>query len=140
MRTIKFRGKTKEGEWVTGYYVGEALPNEVAILPPKNVNYDIGYIDDSECCYCIADTIGQFTGLYDNNGREIYEGDIIEGRYINVRHVIEWHEGEATFCASLIQELKYKDMCSTLKKSWIKEFQKEVVGNIHDNPELLKQQ
>jgi uncharacterized phage protein (TIGR01671 family) len=135
MRTIKFRGKTKEnGEWLYGD-LEYNRQKDIARIHTYNKD---GMYEGQEIID--ADTIGQFTGLYDNNGREIYEGDIIEGRYINVRHVIEWHEEEATFCASLIQELKYKDMYSTLKKSWIEKSKKEVIGNIHDNPELLKQQ
>lgn len=136
MRTIKFRGKTKQGEWLYGDLVrGE---NDVYYIFPLDMDRS-GAVPEEDV-FIIPETVGQFTGLYDNNGREIYEGDIIEGRYINVRHVIEWHEEEATFCASLIQELKYKDMYSTLKKSWIEKSKKEVIGNIHDNPELLKQQ
>lgn len=137
MRTIKFRGKTKQGEWLYGDLVrGE---NDIYYIFPLDMDRS-GAVPEEDV-FIIPETVGQFTGLYDNNGREIYEGDIIEDRYINVRHVIEWHEEEeAAFCASLIQELKYKDLYSALKKSWIKEFQKEVVGNIHDNPELLKKQ
>jgi uncharacterized phage protein (TIGR01671 family) len=136
MRTIKFRGKTKQGEWLYGDLVrGE---NDVYYIFPLDMDRS-GAVPEEDV-FIIPETVGQFTGLYDNKGQEIYEGDIIEGVNPKVCHVIEWHEEEAAFCASLIQELKYKDMYSTLKKSWIEKSKKEVIGNIHDNPELLKQQ
>lgn len=132
MRTIKFRGKTKQGEWLYGDLVrGE---NDVYYIFPLDMDRS-GAVPEEDV-FIIPETVGQFTGLYDNNGQEIYEGDIIEGRYVNVRHVIEWHEEEATFCASPI----HTDVHCTLKKSWIEKSKKEVIGNIHDNPELLKQQ
>lgn len=85
MRTIKFRGKDiKTGKWVYGYYAGKGV-----IIPFDKVNYDLGYINDSECHYCDPNTIDQFTGLYaecdesinEDCQQEIYEGDIIEGCY-----------------------------------------------------------
>ena len=129
MRPIKFRGKTKQGEWVIGYYVGKSSLDEVAILPPPNVNYDIGYINDSECYYCIADTLGQFTGLYDCDGKEIYEGDILDfnGLTVEVRFV----RGAFAFLVNgYLDDELYGD-CRT-------DLFAKVIDNIHDNPELLK--
>ena len=137
MRTIKFRGKTKQGEWVTGYYVGKSSLNEVAILPPQNVNYDIGYINDSECYYCIADTIGQFTGLYDKNGKEIYEGDIL--RFGNIPGdvcEVKWNERITAFCIRFYFECNLG--VRPLGEWVICERSVAIIGNIHDNPELLK--
>ena len=137
MRTIKFRGKTKQGEWVIGYYVGKSSLDEVAILPPPNVNYDIGYINDSECYYCIADTLGQFTGLYDKNGKEIYEGDIIRFSKLpgNVCEV-KWNKSIAAFCIRFSIENKLGIRPLGVWQEWEKNI--EIIGNIHDNPELLK--
>ena len=129
MRTIKFRGKTKQGEWVIGYYVGKSSLDEVAILPPPNVNYDIGYINDSECYYCIADTLGQFTGLYDCDGKEIYEGDILDfdGLTAEVRFV----RGVFAFLVNgYLDDELYGD-CRT-------DLFAKVIGNVYENPELLK--
>ena len=129
MRTIKFRGKTKQGEWVIGYYVGKSSLDEVAILPPPNVNYDIGYINDSECYYCIADTLGQFTGLYDCDGKEIYEGDILDfnGLTVEVRFV----RGAFAFLVNgYLDDELYGD-CRT-------DLFAKVIGNVYENSELLK--
>ena len=129
MRTIKFRGKTKQGEWVIGYYVGKSSLDEVVILPPPNVNYDIGYINDSECYYCIADTLGQFTGLYDCDGKEIYEGDILDfnGLTVEVRFV----RGAFAFLVNgYLDDELYGD-CRT-------DLFAKVIGNVYENIDILK--
>lgn len=137
MRTIKFKGKTKRGEWVIGYYVGKSSLDEVAILPPQNVNYHIGYINDSECYYCIADTIGQFTGLYDKNGKEIYEGDILRWGVNNRLYVVTFEFG--LFYASVEECDEVMLGGFPLHRLTVSEDGESViVGNIHDNPELLK--
>ena len=137
MRTIKFRGKTQQGEWVIGYYVGKSSLDEVAILPPQNVNYDIGYINDSECYYCKADTIGQFTGLYDKNGKEIYEGDILYWDDNNRLYVVTFESG--MFYAS-VKECN-EGFFGGFPLHVLTEYEGvkcEIVGNIFDNHELMK--
>lgn len=133
MRTIKFRAKTKQGEWVTGYYVGHASPDKVCILPPQNINYDTGYINDSECYYCMGKTLVQFTGFYDKNDNEIYEGDIIENckndifviMYAHGNLVLADREGNPwNICTPIGYALEYMDC--------------DIIGNIHDNSDLLK--
>lgn len=145
-REICFRGKSKStGEWVEGYYVGDNT-----IIPFNEVVYDLGFIDTSPCHDCYPGSIGQFTGLYDKNGKEIYEGDILRGNEYpfncdgvdNYFAEIVWADNVCGF-----YRLTHKKPNSTVRGishgNWeqldeddIKSF--EVIGNIHDNPELLK--
>jgi uncharacterized phage protein (TIGR01671 family) len=120
MRTIKFRGRTNEGNWV----FGDLLTNQSEILAYKG-QYSVD-----------KDTIGQFTGLLDKNGKEIYEGDIIEGQ--RYRHVIRYEEKETAFMAVLLPEYSWVRNDCHISQEWVIEFGKRVVGNIHDNPELLE--
>lgn len=132
-REIAFRGKSKStGEWVDGYYVGDNT-----IIAYNEVVYDLGFIDISPCHDCYPGSIGQFTGLYDKNGKEIYEGDIIRSFDSSgdaILHYIVWEE--ARFVA-LYKGRYFRSKCF-LGQDWLDEFDKEVIGNIHDNPELLK--
>ena len=137
MRTIKFRGKRVDnGEWVYGDYHRRAgYVHTIIEMEPD---------EDGKVCYAlnqvIPDTVGQFTGLLDNKGERIYEGDIIRGDCGNgeVRHLISFFNIIASFVAEMLPDHDIHDYC-TLSQAWILKYNKEVIGNIHDNPELLKQ-
>lgn len=124
-REIKFRAKdTRAGEW----YVGELhLSSKVPHIHPdvlSSVPID-------------PDTIGQFTGLKDKNGKEIYEGDIIGCHNPNIKHLIFYNEEQGRFMAALGGDIEndYFGICGLDCSRW--NATKEVIGNIHDNPELL---
>ena len=129
MRTIKFRGKRVDnGEWVYGY-----------LLRMRGVSYIYPYhAHNGETIYeVIPDTVGQFTGLHDKNGKEIYEGDVIRSDgYSGARHYVGYRKEEAMFVAFIIGTTP-QDYCGVYQH-WIDDFNKEVIGNIYDNPELLK--
>ena len=129
MRTIKFRGKSLEnGEWLYGdliHYEWESEPpypyiqtgmerNEHGIMQTCG-----GRVNPS--------TVGQFTGLADNNGKEIYEGDIEETFIGELKVVWSNYDGEAGY--------RLQDGGGSLYS--IDGMEMEVVGDIHDNPELL---
>lgn len=142
MREIKFRGKRHgDGAWVYGsLYQGIKEGEKYSIIltdsgyhlaPPDDRNLAIAFAEN-EVNVVIPDTIGQFTGLHDRNGKEIYEGDIvaivgvIKGyvRY-NVRY---WRYEIATADEPLENE---RIPSGIPEECWV------VIGNIHDNPELL---
>lgn len=136
-REIAFRGKSKStGEWVDGYYVGDNT-----IIAYNEVAYDLGFIDISPCHDCYPGSIGQFTGLYDKNGKEIYEGDIVLTPFIDpifgdmvgedlcVKRQVKFNDG--SFVVNEGDGFIYLE-CFT-RNNHI-----EICGNIHDNQELLK--
>ena len=143
MRTIKFRGKnTNKNEWVNGdlVVVEDGMHNVVRakiITHCFTKSFQGGDFDHYSISTLVKpESIGQFTGLRDKNGNEIYEGDVIRGKY-HTTHLIQYNEKEASFFAySLpISEFSFR---GHFYQDWINEFDKVVIGNIHDNPELLK--
>jgi uncharacterized phage protein (TIGR01671 family) len=87
-----------------------------------------------------TDTIGQYTGLKDKNGKEIYEGDIIGCHNPNIKHLIFYNEEQGRFMAALGGDIEndYFGICGLDCSRW--NATKEVIGNIHDNPELLTEE
>ena len=128
MRTIKFRGKNpRSNQWETGNLVvcenGETRIM-YAYRPCATVTSTV-----------IPETVGQFTGLKDGEGVEIYEGDIIEGQ--RYRHLIRCEEKEAAFMAVLLPEYSWVRNDCHISQEWVTEFGKQVIGNVHDNKELV---
>lgn len=150
MREIKFRGKSKRtGEWL----YGDVLRNTegvFAVVPPFEINCH------NECSTKEVDekTIGQFTGLHDCNGKEIYEGDIVMTHVIfayNHEEIREfWRVGEIRFIAGgfnltnctnyYTRSMKGKSDIQPNPKSKFDfpAYRTQLIGNIHENPELLK--
>lgn len=91
---------------------------------------DLEYIDDAG--NKIKGIVMQFTGLRDKNGKEIYEGDILQDGEYPYRHLIAWDNEAVRFVTVL-----NGNESNGLEQSWIDEIQKRVIGNIYENPELL---
>ena len=136
MREILFRGKCNEvgkynGQWIEGFY-GE--DDGKPIIARSTDHGLIGY-------FCEPDSIGQYTGLTDKNGRKIFEGDIIHLEYSQV-----FFGGE--YFGKYTAEVSYKEGCFITDGinngdeietplSGFDNDEVEIIGNIHDNPELL---
>lgn len=128
MRTIKFRGKNLYGEWVYGFYVEEERQT-INGFEKKHFIVNDGYD------YVKPETVGQFTGLHDKDGKEIYEGDILQLKYSDDSYhsssVYYTQKGYWAVDVSINERiiLGYIDRTKLV-----------VIGNIHDNPELLKKE
>ena len=130
---IKFRGiSIKTGEWVYGSLLTNRLGFRICIM----IN---GYINDDTNFYKIrvkSKTVGQFTGLYDRNGKEAYYGDIIQYVNTNGDVMIRKLEYDNEMCCLTIGGMEY----SRLRDSGLTQSSNInflIIGNIHDNPELL---
>lgn len=130
MRTIKFRGKSiLTDEWFYGDLVHSADKKRTAILVNDKDSYDE--------CEVVLETVGQFTGLYDNNGKEIYEGDILRWDDNNRLYVVTFEFG--LFYASVEECDEVMLGGFPLHRLTVSEYGEcVIVGNIHDNPELFK--
>lgn len=134
MREILFRGQTRrkgekvhldgtpvDGNWVYG---GVAQFNEERAIiyqtEPEFHKFPV-----------YADTVGQYTGLTDKNGKKVFEGDIIQSVETDEICIVQWfpeHSAFMVWCRSS-NEIGFLYECSSIV---------EVIGNVHDNPELLK--
>ena len=126
MREILFRGKrTDDGEWMCG---------NLTVWSDGSASIDREPTASSPMYAVIPETIGQYTGLTDKNGKKIFEGDIVLFPWDNEDKevfCIEFVEGE--FMA--IPKRKSTDIWCIRIGSYSPDF--EVIGNIHDNPEFL---
>ena len=137
MREILFRGKTKDNcDWVYGDLIHRKIwSSNLCIIRKEDSGFD-NYID----CEVFPETVGQYTGLTDKNGKKIFEGDICRFR--------EWSKGDMCWIGKVHYEHQQFVISGNPNKECESEFllvmsrfipeNIEIIGNIHDNPELLK--
>ena len=141
MREILFRGKRIDnGEWVEGAFCLKDCdaPFGDMVDRPSIIKYDPPC--DGFWFRIDPETVGQFTGLTDKNGKKIFEGDICRFR--------EWSKGEMCWVGKVHWEHQQfmisgdrNKECETMFELCMSRFipeNIEVIGNIHDNPELLE--
>ena len=129
MREILFRGKPKnlkKYKWVQGQLLHHR--DNLSVIYSEEADHPIGVMPE---------TVGQFTGLTDKNGKRIFEGDVViydnspYNAYCEpIRGVIAWRNGSLCFKYKPWSSVMYRALCSD-------DFfaaKCDVIGNIHDNP------
>ena len=125
MRDILFRGKRMDnGEWVQGYICryGWTGKEKDYIIPDYASALYTSEID--------PETVGQYTGMTDNNGRKIFEGDTVWNSYDEDYGKVEWDNDMAKFI------ITFSTFTVDFDSVYGEEL--EIVGNVFDTPELLK--
>ena len=129
MREIKFRGnRVNNGKWVYG------LPL-YSVVGAKVIIDTIQSYEDLRYYTVIPETVGQFTGLHDKNGKEIYEGDIciVSLSYFKIKNekaTVIFHNGAFQF------QYGCEKFFSKPHDAWD---EVDVIGNVYTNPEMLKE-
>ena len=132
MREILFRGKRSDGEWAFGSLLKVTFDGTTYNLTfADNFLFVLGQAKAMEHAAVIPETVGQFTGLTDKNGKKIFEGDIVKAeRICNGLYwtgcVVWWH---GCFAIQGIKDSNNVPAIDLFRNY-------EVIGNIHDNPEL----
>ena len=138
MRDYLFRGKSRDGEWVYGSLV--VAEGKVYIFEDDGWTFisSISGTIDGIVQYVIPESVGQYTGLKDKNGKKIFEGDLLS---------INRSKEENTICP----EVAFSDfqwICVIRNDERFKYYRHrlqdnpnkyEVIGNVHDNPEMISQ-
>jgi hypothetical protein len=129
MREILFRGKRVDnGEWIEGDLIQS---RDKTYIHPKANSFRVSETGLSKLIVLrevYPETVGQYTGLTDKNGKKIFEGDIIRSN--SERGYIEYYPNDCAF--DVVDDHGFYWLISEMSNI-------EVIGNIHDNPELLEE-
>ena len=142
MREILFRGKRLQGgNWVEGYFFKsdinkrERESKKATLIFTPDCDTFIMVPECHNSFMVVSDTVGQYTGLKDKNGKRIFEGDIakvLQGKDKDIAYV-GFENG-----AFMLYPKTGNIYERTLWSYWYNDWDVEVIGNIHDNPELLE--
>jgi len=131
MREILFRGKTVQNKWIEGDLYRSRLKSTFMI------SYYTQY-GNRMTEHVKTETVGQYTGLTDKNGTKIFEGDIVSTDITRPYLIVEFRDGCFMFNCNDGGEDYYDIMLPICKEAHTVYEYGEVIGNIHDNPELMK--
>lgn len=137
VRDILFRGKSKEKNlWVYGNLYIKSNGDAEILRYCNEGNFEYHSYE------VVRNTVGQFTGLTDRNGKMIFEGDIVTGIAYSQEWVgnIIWIKEIASFGLYHGHDVAWENssILKRVAKGINDEFSAEIIGNIYDNPELLK--
>lgn len=135
MRNIKFRGKTEDGRWIYGdlLHAWDSLMIQYEIELDDENTYNAEDVDGS--------TVGQFTGILDCKGREVYEGDLLMNVSNPNSDLLEvcFNESIGLMAMKIHSERYVTNFNSPFYQIYkIKYFKYEVVGNIHENKQYFE--
>lgn len=138
-REILFRGKTETGEWIYWNEYG-AMADENGKLKAYNIDMiRVIYVDTAKR-FLLPETVGQFTGLTDKNGKKIFEGDIVgfinSNKELTIGGVVKYGKFNCSCCDGVFG---WYIENGDIRNLQIPNDFYEVIGNIFDNPELLQE-
>lgn len=142
MREILFRGKRLQGgNWVEGYFFKsdinkrERESKKATLIFTPDCDTFIMVPECHNSFMVVSDTVGQYTGMKDKNGKRIFEGDVakvLQGKDKDIAYV-GFENG-----AFMLYPKTGNIYERTLWEYWYNDWDVEVIGNITDNPELLE--
>ena len=132
----RYRGlsidENSKGKMQYGYLISDG---EQAFIINEVVEANEQYITIGSWCPVDPKTIGQFTGLKDKNGKEIFEKDIVD--FKGRKAIVKWHGSYASFIYEFVDELQNRT--TEWQPLYLSYYHFEIIGNIYENPEFLEE-
>lgn len=134
-REIKFRGKDLlKNKWVYGYLSEIFGKDSRRFTIDEAIHFDADG-NSLNVFEVYPETVGQFTGFYDKNDKEIYDGDVLKSNYEDYIYWVKYENGGFYIYNDMGRYGSIKRAFEVYKEC---EMQVEIIGNIYDNPELLE--